>query len=106
VQNPVDITGSATGADYEIGIRTLLDDPQVDIVMPWFCFTNAPVGPDIIRRLAELNALRKKPILVGATGGGRTRPRCQKPSKRRGCQSTGLCGIGWLRPGALPFFTH
>ena len=53
VQNPLDITGSANGAEYEVGIETLMQDPQVDIIMPWFCFTNAPVGPDIVQGLVK-----------------------------------------------------
>ena len=38
VGNPLDVTGSATARDYAVGIRALLNDPHVDIVMPWFVF--------------------------------------------------------------------
>ena len=47
VQNPLDVTGSGTSSDYEIGIQALLDDPGVDIVMPWFVFQDVPLGEDI-----------------------------------------------------------
>jgi 3-hydroxypropionyl-CoA synthetase (ADP-forming) len=69
VQNPVDVTGSGTSADYEIGIQMLLDDPGVDIVMPWMVFQDAPLGEDIPEKLDRLNQSAGKPILVAATGG-------------------------------------
>lgn len=68
VQNPLDITGSGTSTDYEIGIQTLLDDPGVDIVMPWMVFQDAPLGEDIPEKLGRLNRLEVKPILVATTG--------------------------------------
>ncbi|MFH1834345.1 MAG: acetate--CoA ligase family protein, partial [bacterium] len=43
VQNPLDITGSGTSSDYQVGIEALLADPGVDIVMPWFVFQDAPL---------------------------------------------------------------
>ena len=69
VQNPVDVTGSATTADYAVGIEALLKDPNVDIVMPWFVFQDTPVGEDIAEALGELRRSYDKPIVVGGTGG-------------------------------------
>ena len=69
VQNPLDVTGSGTSADYEIGIQALLDDPGVDIVMPWMVFQDAPLGDDIPEKLGRLNQAARKPILGAATGG-------------------------------------
>ncbi len=69
VQNPVDVTGSATAADYETGIEALLKDPGIDIVMPWFVFQDTPLEEDIVERLGRLNCAYGKPILVGAMGG-------------------------------------
>jgi 3-hydroxypropionyl-CoA synthetase (ADP-forming) len=69
VQNPVDVTGSATSADYEIGIRTLLEDPNVDIVMPWFVFQDTPLDEGIVDVLGKLSEGYDKPILCGAMGG-------------------------------------
>jgi 3-hydroxypropionyl-CoA synthetase (ADP-forming) len=69
VQNPVDVTGSATTSDYVVGIEALLKDPNVDIVMPWFVFQDTPVGEDIAEGLGELRRSYDKPILVGGTGG-------------------------------------
>ena len=68
-QNPIDVTGSATSADYEAGVEALFDDPEVDIVMPWFVFQDTPLGEDIVERLGSLSRSRVKPILCGAMGG-------------------------------------
>jgi 3-hydroxypropionyl-CoA synthetase (ADP-forming) len=70
VQNPVDVTGSASSGDYEVGIEALLQDPNVDIVMPWFVFVNTPLGVDIVQKLGRLSRQYDKPILVGAFGSG------------------------------------
>jgi 3-hydroxypropionyl-CoA synthetase (ADP-forming) len=67
VQNPVDVTGSATSADYRLGIEALIEDPNVDIVMPWFVFQDTPLDEGIVEVLAELSG--DKPILCGAMGG-------------------------------------
>ncbi len=69
VQNPIDVTGSGTSGDYEAGIEAMLNDPQVDIAMPWFVFQDTPLEEDIVEKLARLNREYDKPILVGAIGG-------------------------------------
>jgi len=69
VQNPIDVTGSATSGDYKVGIEVLMNDPNVDIVMPWFVFQDTPLGEEIVQVLEELSRERKKPILCGAMGG-------------------------------------
>jgi 3-hydroxypropionyl-CoA synthetase (ADP-forming) len=70
VQNPIDVTGSATSRDYEVGIEICLQDPHIDIVMPWFVFQDTPLGEDISEKLGRLTRTNAKPILVGAIGGG------------------------------------
>jgi 3-hydroxypropionyl-CoA synthetase (ADP-forming) len=72
VSNPLDVTGSGSSADYEIGIQALLDDPGVDIVMPWLVFQDVPLNDDIPQKLSRLSRGATKPILCGATGGGYT----------------------------------
>ena len=69
IGNPCDITGSANAADYKFAIQTFMDDPNVDIIMPWFVFQDDPLEENIIEILSEFNKERKKPILVGALGG-------------------------------------
>jgi 3-hydroxypropionyl-CoA synthetase (ADP-forming) len=73
VENPVDVTGSATGEDYEFVIRTLMDDDNVDIIMPFFVFQNNPLDESIIDRMAALNSPGRKPIVCCATAGDYSR---------------------------------
>jgi len=69
IRNPIDVTGSGTAGDYETGIRALLEDPNVDIVMPWFVFQDTPLEESIVEVLARLSQGSGKPILCGAIGG-------------------------------------
>lgn len=69
VQNPVDVTGSATSEDYRIGIEALVADPNIDVIMPWFVFQDTPLDEGIVEALAELSRISSKPILCGAMGG-------------------------------------
>ena len=78
IGNPCDITGSANAADYEFAIQTFMDDPNVDIIMPWFVFQDDPLEENIIEILSEFNKQRKKPILVGALGGPFTQKMADK----------------------------
>ncbi len=67
--NPVDVTGGANADDYRYVIQTFMDDPNVDIIMPWFVFQDDPLEETIIDYLAEFSKQQKKPILVGGNGG-------------------------------------
>ena len=78
IGNPCDVTGSANAADYKFAIQTFMDDPNVDIIMPWFVFQDDPLEENIIEILSDFNKQRKKPILVGALGG----PFTQKMANR------------------------
>jgi 3-hydroxypropionyl-CoA synthetase (ADP-forming) len=69
IGNPCDITGSANADDYRFAMQAFLDDPNVDIVMPWFVFQDDPLEETIVDVLANLQKQKKKPILVGAMGG-------------------------------------
>jgi len=69
IGNPCDVTGSATADDYRFAIQSFLDDPIVDIVMPWFVFQDDPLEEKIVDILADFQKQKKKPILVGAMGG-------------------------------------
>src|SRR5919202_1223795 len=78
IGNPCDITGSASVEDYKFAIQIFMDDPNIDIIMPWFVFQDDPLEETIVDVLANFQKQRKKPILVGAMGG----PFTQKLSKR------------------------
>jgi 3-hydroxypropionyl-CoA synthetase (ADP-forming) len=69
VQNPIDVTGSANSPDYEVGIETILQDPAIDIAMPWFVFQPTTLGEVNVDKIASLNKAYDKPIVVGAMGG-------------------------------------
>jgi 3-hydroxypropionyl-CoA synthetase (ADP-forming) len=71
--NPLDVTGSATADDYKFAIQAFMEDPNVDIIMPWFVFQDDPLEETIVNVLAGFQKLKKKPILVGAMGGPFTR---------------------------------
>ncbi len=78
VDNPVDVTGSASAGDYEYVIARLLDDDNVDIIMVFFVFQNTPLDETIVEKMSLLNRKRKKPILCCAAGG----PYTEKMSTR------------------------
>jgi 3-hydroxypropionyl-CoA synthetase (ADP-forming) len=69
IGNPCDITGSANADDYRFAIQAFLDDPNVDVIMPWFVFQDDPLEETIVDILASFQKQKKKPILVGAMGG-------------------------------------
>jgi len=73
VQNPLDLTGSATTADYALGIGALLQDPGVDLVMPWFVFPNSALTEDMVEELIGLSSRYGKALVCGALGGDYTR---------------------------------
>lgn len=78
IGNPCDITGSANADDYRFAIQTFMDDPNVDIIMPWFVFQDDPLEETIVDVLASFQKQKIKPILIGAMGG----PFTKKVSQR------------------------
>ncbi len=71
--NPIDIAGGATAEDYKFIIKIFMDDPGVDIVMPWFVFQDDPLEEVIIDYLEAFSKKKSKPILVGCNGGPYTK---------------------------------
>jgi len=69
VQNPVDVTGSGSAGDYALGIEALLDDGNIDVVMPWFVFQDPALGMEIVEVLSDLCRRHEKPIVCGSMGG-------------------------------------
>lgn len=67
--NPMDVTGSAVAADYQFAIQKFIEDPNVDIIMPWFVFQDDPLEETIVDVMADFQKQKKKPILVGCIGG-------------------------------------
>ena len=75
--NPVDLTGSATSRDYEVAMRALLEDPNVDLLMPFFVFQDTPLDERIIDVMADIRAYGK-PIVCCAAGGPYTRQQARR----------------------------
>jgi 3-hydroxypropionyl-CoA synthetase (ADP-forming) len=69
IGNSCDITGSANADDYRFAIQAFMDDPDVDIVLPWFVFQDDPLEETIVDALASFQKHTQKPIVVGAMGG-------------------------------------
>lgn len=69
IGNPCDITGSANADDYRFAIQAFMDDPNIDIIMPWFVFQDDPLEETIVEILASFQKQGKKPVLIGAMGG-------------------------------------
>jgi 3-hydroxypropionyl-CoA synthetase (ADP-forming) len=67
--NPCDITGSATAEDYRFAIQAFMEDPNVDILMPWFVFQDDPLEETIVDVLAAFQDRAAKPMIIGAMGG-------------------------------------
>jgi len=69
IGNPCDITGSATADDYRFAIQAFMEDPNVDILMPWFVFQDDPLEETIVDVLAAFQERAAKPMVIGAMGG-------------------------------------
>ena len=67
--NPADVTGGAGSEDYRYAIQKFTDDPNIDIIMPWFVFQDDPLDEKIVDVLAAFSKKGRKPLLVGANGG-------------------------------------
>ena len=64
-----------------------MNDPNIDIIMPWFVFQDDPLEETIVDVLSDFQKQKQKPILVGAMGG----PFTEKLARAdRGCQCPGL----------------
>jgi 3-hydroxypropionyl-CoA synthetase (ADP-forming) len=73
-ENPIDITGSATAEHYEVALKTLAQDPEVDILLPFFVFQDAPLASTVGRLHEVMHEVNKcgKPLVACAAGGGFT----------------------------------
>lgn len=75
VQNPLDLTGSASDEDYAEGIKALIADPGVDIVMVWFVLQSATLTDDLVDKVSALVKGSPKPVLLGSIGSDFTQMR-------------------------------
>lgn len=74
INNPLDLTGSATTDDFITSIKVLDSSPDLDLIVLFVVFQDTPLGDDFAERLVRTK--RKKPMLVFAAGGRYTRNKC------------------------------
>jgi len=68
--NPIDLTGSATAEHYLAGIQALENDANVDIIISFFVFQDAPLIDSLPSLYSGLEKLAfTKPIVAVAMGG-------------------------------------
>jgi 3-hydroxypropionyl-CoA synthetase (ADP-forming) len=83
--NPLDITGSATAQWYKHSIEIVKQDENVDILMPFFVFQDAPLSESIVELqeyMDELNG-RDKPMLCVSLGGEFTKKQITQFQKNK-----------------------
>lgn len=71
LNNPIDLTGSATSKDFLNAIRVCDNSEEVDIILLFIVFQDVPLEDDFVNQLAENKP--KKPTFVFAAGGQYTR---------------------------------
>ena len=69
LKNPVDLTGSASGAMYKCSIEACMQDKNIDAVLAILLFQPPNIESDVIAHLIELKAKYKKPMVVCSAGG-------------------------------------
>jgi len=66
LSNPMDLTGDADSKRYEIALKNIMKDENVDAVIVTLLMQISALGSDIVD---VLKAFRTKPLLVCSTGG-------------------------------------
>ena len=78
VKNPIDLTGDADIERYEIALRAVLDDENVDAIVLIFLFQVPTLGDDAVERAVSLIQQGTKPVVVVAAGGTYTQKRVEE----------------------------
>jgi 3-hydroxypropionyl-CoA synthetase (ADP-forming) len=71
IHNPIDVTGSGKAEHYKISLEALAKDPNVNILLPFFTFQDAPIADTIEELHSVMKKIQKhkKTILAVAAGG-------------------------------------
>lgn len=69
IKNPIDLAGDADTKRYELALESCIKDNNIDIILAVILYQTPLITSDIVSVVSELNALRKKPIIVVSTGG-------------------------------------
>ncbi len=70
VENPIDLTGDASVADYEIALNMALSDPNVDAVLAIILFQFPAINLGIVETIEHAAKKYEKPVVVCTAGGG------------------------------------
>lgn len=68
VNNPIDLTGDADVKRYVVSLKAALADDNVDMVVVIFLFTTPTLGSDLVRELAKVRKISKKPVVAISIG--------------------------------------
>lgn len=66
VENPIDLTGTATDEQYEVAIKSAVEDKNIDIIMICFVFQCKPITQNIVSILKKYS--NKKPVVCCSIG--------------------------------------
>ncbi|MBI4399381.1 CoA-binding protein [Candidatus Micrarchaeota archaeon] len=69
IRNPLDVVGDADSARYDLAINTLMEDPNVDIIVVVVLFQTVAIDSRVISVITRAADQKKKPIVVISTGG-------------------------------------
>jgi acetyltransferase len=64
VENPVDMLGGASPAEYNLAVKTVLADPNVDIAIPVLVPQSLVSVEDVARNIIEAAKTSDKPVIV------------------------------------------
>lgn len=81
IGNPIDLTGTATDQQYEMVLKTAIEDDYIDILMVWFVFQCKPISKRIASILNKYSKI--KPIVCGTIGLQHTRSMVKLIEKRK-----------------------
>ncbi len=73
LKNPVDLTGSASGAMYKCSIEACMQDKNIDGLLVILLFQPPNIESDVVQHVIELKAKYKKPMVVCSAGGEYTK---------------------------------
>jgi acyl-CoA synthetase (NDP forming) len=78
VKNPIDLTGDADAARYDIALEETLKDDNVDAVLLIMLFQVPTLGDEVVPRVIEHARKSDKPIIVISSGGRYTQERIRE----------------------------
>ncbi|MEW5760572.1 MAG: CoA-binding protein [Candidatus Thermoplasmatota archaeon] len=68
-ENPIDLTGSATAEMYATSIKLLEKEKNIDIIMPFYVFQDAPLGYTVDELHNFLKSFKTNKTIVCVAGG-------------------------------------